>query len=125
MTRKTPPPYWGLWRRHPSSTLVVNGTPDEDVGLNLPTRISRLMARIRQFTLGRETVFNSAFAHIAAKIQSRLVRDEEGATAVEYGLIVGLIAVVIIVAVGALGGVLSGFFTNIVEELGGTVPAGG
>ena len=70
-------------------------------------------------------MFNSAFAHIGATIQSRLVRDEKGATAVEYGLIVGLIAVVIIVAVGALGGVLSGFFTNIVEELGGTVPAGG
>jgi pilus assembly protein Flp/PilA len=70
-------------------------------------------------------VFNSAFARIGATIQSRLVRDEKGATAVEYGLIVGLIAVVIIVAVGALGGVLSGFFTDIVTELGGTVPAGG
>ncbi len=62
-------------------------------------------------------MFNSAFARIGATIQSRLVRDEKGATAVEYGLIVGLIAVVIIVAVGLLGGTLSGFFTDI-NELG-------
>ena len=76
------------------------------------------MTRIRQFIYwGRETVFNSALARIGAVIQSLLVRDEKGATAVEYGLIVGLIAVVIIVAVGVLGGTLSGFFENINDEL--------
>lgn len=32
------------------------------------------------------------------------IRDEEGATAVEYGLIIGLIAVLLIVALTALGG---------------------
>jgi pilus assembly protein Flp/PilA len=32
------------------------------------------------------------------------LRDEEGATAVEYGLIIGLIAVLLIVALTALGG---------------------
>lgn len=58
-------------------------------------------------------MFNSALARLGAAVQSRLVRDEEGATAVEYGLIVGLIAVVIIAAVVALGGTLSGFFENI------------
>ena len=65
-------------------------------------------------------MFNSAFARIGATIQSRLVRDEEGATAVEYGLIVGLIAVVIIVAVGVLGNTLSGFFTGINDCLANT-----
>jgi pilus assembly protein Flp/PilA len=79
------------------------------------------MTRIRQYTYwGRETVFNSATARIAASIKSRLVRDEQGATAVEYGLIVGLIAVVIIVAVGLLGGTLNQFFLDINTELGGT-----
>jgi len=34
---------------------------------------------------------------------ARLARDESGATAIEYGLIVALIAVVIIGAVTALG----------------------
>jgi pilus assembly protein Flp/PilA len=58
-------------------------------------------------------VINSVLARIGAAIQSRFVRDEEGATAVEYGLIVGLIAVVIIAAVVALGGTLSGFFVEI------------
>ena len=37
-------------------------------------------------------------------------RDEEGATAVEYGLIVALIAVVIIVAVRSLGTSISAKF---------------
>jgi pilus assembly protein Flp/PilA len=51
-------------------------------------------------------------------------RKDRGATAVEYGLLVGLIAVVIIVAVTALGGQLRTLFTSIVTSLGGTVAAG-
>jgi len=62
-------------------------------------------------------VFNSAFARVSARIQSRLVRDEEGATAVEYGLIVGLIAIVIIVGVGFLGTTLNGMFNDVANEL--------
>lgn len=62
-------------------------------------------------------MFNSAFARVSASIQSRLVRDEEGATAVEYGLIVGLIAVVIIAAVILLGQNLDGMFDSINDEL--------
>jgi pilus assembly protein Flp/PilA len=42
-----------------------------------------------------------------------LVRNEEGATAVEYGLMVALIAVVIIGAVTLLGGNLNTMFNNI------------
>jgi pilus assembly protein Flp/PilA len=38
-----------------------------------------------------------------SKLISRFVRDESGATAIEYGLIVALIAVVIIGAVTTLG----------------------
>lgn len=48
-------------------------------------------------------------------------RNDRGATAVEYGLLVGLIAVVIIVAVTALGTRLKALFTSIVTSLGGTV----
>ncbi|WP_322936585.1 Flp family type IVb pilin [Nocardioides bizhenqiangii] len=41
-------------------------------------------------------------------------RDEErGASAVEYGLLVSLIALAIIVAVTALGGELSGLFAAV------------
>ena len=45
------------------------------------------------------------------KLQS--IRDEKGATAVEYGLMVALIAAVIIVAVAALGTNLNTLFTNV------------
>ncbi len=53
--------------------------------------------------------------------EERLKREEKGATAVEYGLMVGLIAVVIIAAVIALGGRLDTLFRSIVTSLGGTV----
>jgi pilus assembly protein Flp/PilA len=39
-----------------------------------------------------------------SKFISRFAKDESGATAIEYGLIVALIAVVIITAVSTLGG---------------------
>jgi pilus assembly protein Flp/PilA len=44
-------------------------------------------------------------------------RKDRGATAVEYGLLVGLIAVVIIVAVGLLGGKLNGLFDTVQKAL--------
>jgi pilus assembly protein Flp/PilA len=47
------------------------------------------------------------------KMNSKLANKEEGATMVEYGLLVALIAVVCIGAVTALGGSLSTMFTNI------------
>ncbi len=48
---------------------------------------------------------------------SRLRRDESGATAIEYGLIAGLIAVVIIGAVTTIGTNLSTKFTDIANSL--------
>ena len=50
-----------------------------------------------------------------------------GASAVEYGLIVALIAVVIIAAVTLLGGNLSEIFNTIAGAIGGAAepPAGG
>ncbi len=47
----------------------------------------------------------------------RFVQDEEGVTAIEYGLIASLIAVAIIVAVGSVGTNLSGIFTYIAGKL--------
>ncbi len=44
---------------------------------------------------------------------ARFVRDESGATAIEYGLIAALIAVVIITVVGTVGTNLSGTFTKV------------
>ncbi|MBL0942438.1 MAG: Flp family type IVb pilin [Alphaproteobacteria bacterium] len=45
------------------------------------------------------------------------IRDETGATAIEYGLIASLIAVAIVVGATALGGKLNGMFTAISNKL--------
>ena len=45
------------------------------------------------------------------------VRLEKGATAVEYGLMVALIAIVILVAVALLGGNLSGIFNRVAQSV--------
>lgn len=47
-----------------------------------------------------------------SKFVSRFVKDESGATAIEYGLIVALIAVVIISAVTTLGKNLNSSLTT-------------
>ena len=48
---------------------------------------------------------------------SRFVSDESGVTAIEYGLIAALIAVVIIVAVTAVGTKLSTTFNTVATSL--------
>ena len=53
----------------------------------------------------------------------RFLRDEEGVTAIEYGLIAALIALAIIVGATALGGGLNNLFTRIANILNGLVPA--
>ncbi len=48
---------------------------------------------------------------------SRYVKDESGATAIEYGLIASLVSVVIIGALTFLGGRLSQTFMNVATAL--------
>jgi pilus assembly protein Flp/PilA len=62
-----------------------------------------------------------AIATLVAFAENRM-KQEKGATAVEYGLMVGLIAVVIIAAVTLLGTELKELFTSITDELGGGAP---
>jgi pilus assembly protein Flp/PilA len=50
---------------------------------------------------------------------NKFVKDEEGATAIEYGLIAALIAVAIITAVRAVGTELSNTFSEIESNLAG------
>lgn len=52
------------------------------------------------------------------------LKDEEGASAVEYGLIVGLVAVAIVAVLGTLGGGLNSLFKTIADSLGTAQPAG-
>ena len=50
---------------------------------------------------------------VKLQVKVAALRSDRGATAVEYGLMVALIAVVIITAVTALGTKLSGLFTSV------------
>ena len=52
-----------------------------------------------------------------SSVLSRFVRDESGATAIEYGLIAALIAVVIIAGVRSTGTGLSSTFSKINSTL--------
>jgi pilus assembly protein Flp/PilA len=48
-----------------------------------------------------------------SKFLSKFAADESGATAIEYGLIAALIAVVLITALNTLSGKIAGTFTKI------------
>ena len=52
-----------------------------------------------------------------AKFQARLATREQGATAVEYGLMVALIAIVIIVSVALLGTNLNTLFNKVANSV--------
>ena len=51
-----------------------------------------------------------------------LIKDEEGQGMVEYGLIIALIAVVVIVALTSMGTSLSGIFNGISGKLTASTP---
>jgi pilus assembly protein Flp/PilA len=60
----------------------------------------------------------STMTTLASRLRSALAsRQERGATAVEYGLLVALIAAVIVVIVATLGQQISGAFQTIVTAL--------
>jgi pilus assembly protein Flp/PilA len=47
----------------------------------------------------------------------KLIKNEEGATAIEYGLIAALIAVAAIAAMGSVGSKLGSTFNNVAGSL--------
>ncbi|MBV7259766.1 MULTISPECIES: Flp family type IVb pilin [Erythrobacter] len=51
------------------------------------------------------------------KFFNKLARDEQGATAIEYGLIAALIAVAAITAMQSLGSTLSDTFSEVQTEM--------
>ena len=51
------------------------------------------------------------------KFMNRFLKDESGATAIEYGLIVALIAVVLVTVLTGVGGALNGSFTTVEDVL--------
>ena len=59
------------------------------------------------------------------KVLARFVKDESGATAIEYGLIAALVAVACIGAWTAVGTRLIAVFTRVSDELNAAATAGG
>ncbi|WP_417671021.1 Flp family type IVb pilin [Roseibium sp.] len=48
---------------------------------------------------------------------ARFAKDESGATAIEYGLIAGLISVAVVTILGTMGGSISTVFSTINTKL--------
>jgi pilus assembly protein Flp/PilA len=56
---------------------------------------------------------------------ARFIRDEEGTTAIEYGLIAALVSIVIIVVLGSVGSSLNDVFTAIDTALSNAASSAG
>ena len=56
---------------------------------------------------------------------ARFLKDESGATAIEYGLIAALISVGIIAGATSLGGSINGVFNKLSGNISGAAPAAG
>jgi pilus assembly protein Flp/PilA len=83
-------------------TAQTLGRPQGYPGSNAPAYCRR------RYSLAEQQGTTSTMSLIKA-----LIRDEEGATMVEYGLLVALIALVALGAVQIVGGNLSTLFTNV------------
>lgn len=59
----------------------------------------------------------SFLAVLNSLVNRRVGRDDKGATAVEYGLMVALIAVAIMVTVGLIGTELNALFARVLAAL--------
>ena len=57
------------------------------------------------------------------ELMKRFCSDEAGAALIEYGMLVGLIAVVCVVAIQLLGTQMNTVFTNLTTLLAGYLPA--
>jgi pilus assembly protein Flp/PilA len=62
------------------------------------------------------SVLVSMVAFVAG-VKNRLTNEDKGATMVEYGIMVALIAVIVLVAVGPLGTAIAGIFTDATGKL--------
>ncbi|MBT6095450.1 MAG: Flp family type IVb pilin [Rhodospirillaceae bacterium] len=56
---------------------------------------------------------------------NKFLRDDSGATAIEYGLIAALVSVAAIAALTAMGGSLDAMFSAVSTALNGAVGGGG
>lgn len=60
----------------------------------------------------------SMLAYVAG-VKDKMASDEKGATMVEYGIMVALIAVIVMVAVGPLGAAIAEMFVGVTGDIAG------
>jgi pilus assembly protein Flp/PilA len=78
---------------------------------------SRLMSRTHDARVNEISSNPALQEMLIMKTLAKLFRDESGATAIEYGLIAALIAVVIVTALTTVGGNLKTTFTSVANNL--------
>lgn len=74
--------------------------------------------------LSRDATAKRGKRNTMMKHLKMFMQDEEGASAIEYGLLVALIAAVIIGAVQLLGGTLNNVFANVGSAIESALPEG-
>jgi pilus assembly protein Flp/PilA len=73
-------------------------------------------------SLGSSTLFDATFDTRRTAMIRKFLKDESGATAIEYGLIAALVAIACIVALEAMGTSLSGMFNGVKGKLDAKKP---
>lgn len=63
--------------------------------------------------------FYASLASFLSMVKKRTLKDETGATAVEYGLIIGLIAVAVVAVLVLLGPEIARMFQQVVTAIPG------
>jgi pilus assembly protein Flp/PilA len=72
---------------------------------------------LRAITLARGSTFNGRREFGMRKLMSRFLKDQSGATAIEYAIIAGGISILIVTAVNGMGTTLNDKFTSVNNSL--------
>jgi pilus assembly protein Flp/PilA len=103
----------GKWRHRATCSQTNGGGRRLDLCVHwyqLPAPAFVLESSLRPFT-------HALVNRVMARLQST---DEDGQTLVEYGLLLALIAIIVVVALLFLGPIVSGIFQNVGSNLAGS-----
>jgi pilus assembly protein Flp/PilA len=67
-------------------------------------------------TRGKNAMFKSS-THAAFTVLGRFLRDDRGATSIEYAMIASGVSIVILATVVTLGSTVKGFYTSVATAL--------
>ena len=104
--------YLGLFRITDSGSLLNTFGGIANVAREINIRLA----------IASDVALHLTHGTIMQKLFTRFIKDEEGATAIEYGIIAGLISIVLISAFAAdkgLGAALTDIFARIASVLNG------